>query len=176
MYGPMRWLSICALCVSALSACSDDPVPVICTASGICEESIPVTSANHTWNAIDYPDPPPVGGDHSPCWAQFGVHATELEDENWVHNLEHGGIVFLYRCPSGCDAEQVALEALVVGRRFAVVTPYSEMTANFAVVAWGRRLVLDVLDLEAFEAFYAAHADDAPESSSADPPASCFTP
>lgn len=160
----------------SLAACSVDPMPVICTASGVCEEAVAVTSARHTTAPIDYPDPPPAGGDHSPCWTNFGVHTTEVADENWVHNLEHGGVVFLYACPTGCAAEQSALEAMANGRPFAVVTPYAEMTAKFAVVAWGHRLVSNVLDLDAFEAFYTSHVDRAPESSSYNPPVACIGP
>jgi hypothetical protein len=98
------------------------------------------------------------------------VHATAVPDERFVHNLEHGGVDFLYNCPDGCAAEQAELEGLAGGRPFAVVVPYQEMTARFAVVAWGYRLVTDTLDLDAFEAFYDEHVDQGPEKFPLPPP------
>lgn len=165
-------LPACALV--ALVGCAEaaSPLPV-CTSAGVCEETIPSTSRQHVPGAIDYPDPPPTGGDHNACWTTFGVHTTEVLDENWVHNLEHGGVVFVYSCPGGCAAEAAMLESLVAGRPFAVVSSYSVMPAGFAAVSWEHRLVTPVLDLEAFIAFYDAHVDRAPESSSANPPIGC---
>src|SRR5262245_37498434 len=61
--------------------------PELCTTCDACEEELPVTSANHITGPIDYEDVPPAGGNHNPCWANWGVHAEVLPAENWVHNL-----------------------------------------------------------------------------------------
>lgn len=172
-----RWsyaVAVSAIAVGA-AGCVDDTLtePRVCTATGDCEEAVPLEPALHLTTPIDYPDPPPAGGPHNACWTTYGVHSTEVEDDNWVHNLEHGGVVFLYHCPSGCDAEVATLASLVTGRPFAVVSRYSPMPEGFAAVAWGHRLVTDTLDVDAFELFYATHVDEAPESTSAAPPASC---
>jgi len=155
------------------AACAEGSGPPICTATGECEESIHVSSSAHIDTGIVYPDPPPAGGPHASCWTTFGVHSTEVADDNWVHNQEHGGVVFLYHCPAGCDAEVATLTALVAGKSFAVLSSYSLMPERFAVTAWGHRLVTDTLDVDAFEAFYAAHVDHGPESSSGNPPSVC---
>src|SRR5262249_13053589 len=78
----------------SLSACSSDrkrPSGVVCTKCGDCEEDIPVdpNDAIHVPDAVDYPDPPPVGGPHNPCWTTWGVHTDVVPPERWVHNLEH---------------------------------------------------------------------------------------
>jgi hypothetical protein len=138
------------------------------------EELLPITSASHVDGDIEYSDSPPAGGDHNRCWATWGVHTEAVRDENWVHNLEHGGIVFLYNCPAGCDVERTELEGFAEGRTMMLVTPFSEMPKKFAAVAWGWRLVADCLDMEAFAAFYDAHVDNAPESIASNPSSGCL--
>jgi hypothetical protein len=164
-------------CGSSAAPGNPDAGAPICTASGDCEESQPVVAFDHVDTPIDYPDPPPTSGTHAPCWVAYGSYATEIPDERWVHNLEHGAVVYLYDCPTGCADDVAALEALIAGKPFAVLAPYSLLPEpGFAVVAWGHRLVTDAVDADAFEAFYAAHVDQARESTSADPPASCPAP
>ena len=175
--------------VLALAACGDDDdAPSrgrgpdanggdsglgICTDSGDCDESVEVGPPEHQQGSIDYPDPPPAGGMHNPCWGSFGVHEDPLPAENWVHNLEHGAVVYLYECPDDCDADVAKLRDLVEGRPFALLTPYSGLSTRFAVVAWGHRLESDELDLDAFAAFYDAYSDLGPESTTSGPPSGC---
>jgi hypothetical protein len=150
----------------------------ICTRCGGCEEDVPVTSAAHVSGNIVYPDPPPAGGPHNPCWATWGVHAEVVRPENWVHNLEHGGIVFLYDCPGDCPEEAADLAALTSAvqglKQFALMTPYPGLPKRFAVVSWGHRLESDCIDVKAALDFYREHANQAPESISANPDVSCL--
>jgi hypothetical protein len=145
----------------------------ICTRCGACEKNIRVSSAIHRSDPIDYTDPPPVGGDHNPCWTTFGLHANEVADERWVHNLEHGAVMFLYNCPEGCDAERDQLKQLLAGRKFGLVMPYAALPTRFGMVAWENRLLSDCFDESAFTAFYDAHVNRAPESSTSGPPSGC---
>lgn len=160
-----------------LVACTPPRSSQACDAcGGACvEDFIPARSADHVEGAIDYADNPPTGGDHSACWAQWGVHAEVMPPERWVHNLEHGGVVFLFDCPDGCETERQALAdhvaSLPPGR--ALLTGASGMPARFAAVAWEHRLLLDCLDLEALDAFFAARVGQGPEDLGAGPPDSC---
>lgn len=138
------------------------------------ESSFEVLDAVHVNGKMSYPDKPPVGGNHNPCWGKWGVHDKELGDRYWVHNLEHGGVAFLYNCPEGCPDEQAALEGLVEGRPLTVVTPYAALPTRFAVVAWGHRIVSDCLDLTLFERFYGDHVGHGPEAEAGDPPPECL--
>jgi Protein of unknown function (DUF3105) len=148
---------------AAAAACSEDgpkgTVP--------CEESRPVSTAGHVFGTIDYPDPPPTGGDHNPCWATWGVHTDVVPTEQWVHNLEHGGVVFLYQAGEGGSLrpdEEAALTALVGRLPRTLLTAYpGPLNGRFAVIAWGHRLVSECLDVDADERFYAEHFDHAPE-------------
>ena len=137
-------------------------------------EEIEPTSKEHVSYSIDYPDPPPTSGDHDPCWAEWGVHAEEVRDEQWVHNLEHGGVVFLYNCPDGCADEVATLTSLTEAHPGqALLTPYSEMSSSFAAVSWGWRMLTDCVEPDGFSDFFDAHVDQAPESETDDPSASC---
>jgi hypothetical protein len=131
-----------------------------CARSGECEEHIPVSSAAHAIGPIAYLDRPPVGGPHNGCWTTYGVHDKPVPPENWVHNLEHGGVVLLYNCDGGCDSDVGRMEGFVAEHERTVLTEYTEMDARFAIVAWEYRLLLDdALDLDAFDAFYKEHFD-----------------
>jgi len=138
-------------------------------------EQFALTSASHVEGGVDYPDLPPVGGDHEPCWAAYGVHTAELTDANWVHNLEHGAVVYLYNCPEGCAADVAVLESVAASALVdtTIVAPYSQMEAPFAAVSWGWRITLGCADESALLDFYNEHADQAPESTTAPPPSSC---
>jgi hypothetical protein len=97
-----------------------------------------------------------------------------VEDESWVHNLEHGGVVFLYNCPAGCADDVAELVELTEGYgNLAILAPYSLMSSRFAVVAWGHRMLMDCLDIAAMQAFFDADADQAPDSVRSGPPDSC---
>ena len=174
----------------ALVACADDGAPsrdagspwldggppstgdAMCSAPS--EQAVEVTSALHVPGEVAYADVPPAGGNHNGCWGKWGVHERELADERFVHNLEHGGIVFLYRCPEGCDEAVSTLREVVRTRDLALLTPYAALPTRFAVVAWGYRLISDCLDRAAFERFYDAHRDMGLESVPDDPPSSCL--
>ena len=94
--------------VSTVEACD--------SCGGVCQlDGTDAPSRNHTTDDLDYVLSPPMGGDHHPCWADWGIHGEELAPENWVHNLEHGGIVFLH-APDVPAADVEALTAFVESR------------------------------------------------------------
>jgi hypothetical protein len=147
----------------------------VCAAcDGACEEAVTVASAIHVTGTVAYDDPPPAGGPHDGCWGDYAVYDNPpLPVERWVHNLEHGAVVFVYHCPDGCDAEVAALTALAAGLDRTIVTPYFDMPEGFAAVSWGHRLVSSCLDIDAMQAFYDAHFDQALESVSSGAPSGC---
>jgi len=138
------------------------------------EQAVTVMGQLHVAGDIVYPDPPPAGGNHNACWGRWGVHDSELADERFVHNLEHGGVVFLHNCPDGCAAEVQALINIVLPRDLAIVTPYAALPTRFGVVSWGYRMLSDCFDRAAFERFYREHRDRGLESISSEPAASCL--
>jgi len=138
---------------------------------------IPTTNTPyHREGTIDYPDPPPVGGDHNPCWGEWKVYdaSAPLAVEHWVHNLEHGGIVYLYNCPDGCDAEVSELATFVKAHPQTLLTPYAAMPMRFAAISWGVRMTSECFNGEAFENFYTRFVGKGLEVITDGPPDSCL--
>jgi hypothetical protein len=67
------------------------------------------TVSNEGWlhyadnTPVQYGHNPPASGPHYVSWARYQRHTTVVPRPNWVHNLEHGGIVFLYRPDASTD-------------------------------------------------------------------------
>lgn len=142
---------------------------------GCVEESVVYATRRHIPGALEYRDLPPAGGDHDACWGTWGVQAVPLAERHWVHNMEHGGVVFLYNCPEGCPSALGQLEAWVssLGNR-AILTEYPELGSQFAAVSWGYRLMLDCFDPDALRDFYDRHVNQGPESVASGPPSGCM--
>lgn len=137
-------------------------------------EELSYGAALHTTSPIDYAEPPPAGGPHNPCWAPWGMSEQPIEDDNFVHNLEHGGIVFLWSC-EGCDSEVSLIEGIVEEKGiFTLATPYPDMDVPFAALSWGFRLTMSCLDTGELSSFYDAHVDAAPESLPSGPSPDCM--
>ena len=137
------------------------------------EQVLAVGGAGHINGPLDYPDKPPVGGNHNPCWAHWGVYERELATERWVHTLEHGGVVFLFRCDGDCSSEVAAMASIVNANPQAILTPYAALPTRFAVVAWGVRITADCFDKARFQRFYDEHVGRGPEQVASNPPSSC---
>ncbi len=107
---------------------------------------------------------PPSNGEHYPIWAAFKTYTTPVPRGFYVHDLEHGAVVLLYNCPSGCDAEVAQLQALIDARpndplcvapvnARMVLTPDPLIPTKFAASAWGYTLTADCVDPAAFTQF-----------------------
>lgn len=101
----------------------------------------------------------------------WGFTSAAIRPEAWVHNLEHGGVVVLYACPTGCASDLQSIHDLIstappepsFGEVKIIDAPYTVPGHRFAVIAWGWRLFLDTWDTPTARAFYQAHVDTAPE-------------
>ena len=126
---------------------------------------------------VTYQHQPPTSGSH---YSQAGIAPVAwqtigtLQPEVWVHNLEHGGVVVLYNCPSGCDDLQKQLTTYVnnivpaepqYGEYKVIMSPYSEGmgTHKVALLAWDRIEFLDGYDQANITTFYESHVDKGPE-------------
>lgn len=117
---------------------------------------------------------PPSSGAHYAGRAPYGLSTTPLDPGNWIHVLEHGGMVVLYKCGDQADCEAKGLELRTAvfdpakpgkfGDRKVTITPYQDMEAPYTAVAWGRILPLQTLDAAAMLAFYNRYLDRGPEN------------
>ncbi|MFV2063155.1 MAG: DUF3105 domain-containing protein [Chloroflexota bacterium] len=116
---------------------------------------------------------PPSSGLHYPSAASYSISAQPVPAGNWLHNLEHGGIVILYRC---ADQQECGEAASLVrgevssrasdgafGQVKIVGTPYQDMDTPWTAVAWRRTLPLEEFDAEQLLAFYERYVDRGPE-------------
>jgi hypothetical protein len=121
---------------------------------------------------IPYRNRPPSSGDHYDQPAGYGFFQREIPTGNWVHTLEHGGVVVLYRpdlCDQACQAQlqdtynSAPSSQLFPGTKKMLVVPYQDMDHAIAAVAWGWVDELDSFDKDRILAFYRAHVDRGPE-------------
>ena len=83
---------------------------------------------------------PPASGPHYPTWAAWGEHTGVVPRGNWVHNLEHGGIVLSYRCNDDCEPELQTLRDVLAARQqlriLLTKDPLLPGQERFAAIAW----------------------------------------
>ena len=118
-----------------------------------------------------YASCPPASGPHyneaggvAPLRPAFYDSGARIGPGNWVHNLEHGYVVALYRCPDGqCPSDDVLSElrqfvfngpttetATACGYQSKVLAArFDDMATPFAMVAWDHVLLLDTFDAQA---------------------------
>lgn len=105
-------------------------------------ESFSGLSRNHVETAVDYPQSPPVGGDHAPIWTNCGAYQQPVEPTQAVHSLEHGAVWIGYDPTLG--ASQVEkLTGLAETNSYVLLSPVEGVPSPVAVSAWGKQLQVD---------------------------------
>jgi len=125
---------------------------------------------------LTYSHRPPSSGMHYgtlPQPQEYRMYDTPLTPGRWVHMLEHGAIVVLYRqdlCDDACVQQlgqfyDSAPRSNLVGIRHLTITPYQDMDHAIAVVAWGYIDEMDQVDLNRIMADFKSKVDasSAPE-------------
>jgi hypothetical protein len=94
-----------------------------------------------------YNSGPPTSGSHLPYIAPWGIHTEPIPKELQVHNLEDGGVVVQYNCPTGCPDLVDKLKAIVQRyERQVLLAPYTGMKTRIALTAWTRLDAFDEFD------------------------------
>ena len=99
----------------------------------------------HVEGRVDYPQTPPVGGQHAPVWLTCGIYDQPVPNENAVHSLEHGAVWITYD-PQIPAAEVETLRGLVRGGSHRILSPYAGLPGPIVATAWGYQLQLDSAD------------------------------
>lgn len=120
-------------------------------------------------SAIQYKSYPPASGSHYPSPTTTGFYPNAVPEGTFVHNLEHGYIVILYK-PSLDAASQQQLKQAVqdfpkskFGTIKLVVAPYDKMDTPITALAWDWKMPLAAFDRDQLVQFYRAHIDRGPE-------------
>jgi hypothetical protein len=121
---------------------------------------------------IRYDYCPPASGEHfavipgvAPLPPAVYQPAQERVPGGWVHNLEHGFVAALYRCPSGqlgvgdCitreemaelqawfDQAPAPTNSSCAGK--VLVARFDQMSTDIALLAWDRALLFDQFELD----------------------------
>ena len=126
---------------------------------------------------LSYSHRPPSSGMHYgtlPQPQEYRMYDTPLTPGRWVHMLEHGAVVVLYRqdlCDSTCVQQLGAFydsapRSNTLGVRHLAITPYQDMDHAIAVVAWGYIDEMDQVDKDRIMADFKSKVDtsSAPEA------------
>ncbi len=166
-------LSVCGLSVAVACGGSEPQSYPPSAPVGPCnavEQQHPIEGQTHVdvCSHIDYQTRPPSSGDHYPIWAAYRSYPDAIPEGFWVHDLEHGAVVFSYNC-TNCADQIAAAQALIdaqpddplctpVGlhNRF-VMTPDPHLDVPFAASTWGWTLRADCFDAAAFGDFVKKH-------------------
>jgi hypothetical protein len=125
---------------------------------------------------IKYTYCPPASGKHyfasgvGPIPARVYGPTDNVVPDGWVHNLEHGGLVVLYR---GADVDVAALQALYAAippspvcgfppggqAPSPVIARFDQMAWPFAALVWDRVLPLQTLDQAAILDLYKRYGE-----------------
>jgi hypothetical protein len=126
---------------------------------------------------ITWSSNPPTSGAHWGIWAAWDRAYVQLPRGHWVHNLEHGGVVFAYRCDAGCPEVVEQLIEVVRGlptdplciapirhRALIVADPELPADGTIAAAAWGVHYLGSCVDSESLALFDDEHVARAPEN------------
>jgi hypothetical protein len=131
---------------------------------------------------VKYAFCPPASGNHynsagiaGPIPARLYTPSEKKVPQNWVHNLEHGALVLLYKCGGTADpcsaSGQTALGALLTDFPISpickippltlspVIARFDDMDFPYAALVWDEVLPLQTLDLAQVKAFFLQHAE-----------------
>jgi hypothetical protein len=118
-------------------------------------------------SVVEWDSDPPHSGPHYPTWETWDEHDTVVPRGNWVHNLEHGGIVLAYRCNDDCEPELDVLRDVLAQRPELriLLTPDPLLPGDdrFAAISWTWVYRFDAPDLDTLLCFADQHENHAPE-------------
>jgi hypothetical protein len=104
--------------------------------------------------SVDVPnsDLPPAFGAHLSAWQNCGIYDQPVGLGNALHSLEHGAVWLTYA--PDLPADQVkALQDIVRGRTYVLMSPYEQQTKPVVLTAWTVQLVIDSLPDDRIEKF-----------------------
>lgn len=147
----MNWNYPTRICVWGLiligASCQSTNMPTVFPG----ERGVPNEGQQHVdvGTTVSYLSNPPASGPHysatgiAPLPAGLYRESDGVRPEQWVHNLEHGYIVYLYACDAGCSDDFLnQLQALFdatpqssFGNTKLVIAPYAGLQPFMMAVA-----------------------------------------
>lgn len=153
-----------------VTACSDSesvdtPVPIGPTVPNVepaGTKSFSDLDRNHVDTPVDYPQTPPVGGNHSPAWQTCDFYDSVIPSERGVHSMEHGAVWITFS-PNLAPAEVEVLQALQAGGKEVLVSKYEGLPSPIVASAWGKQLEVQTAS-DPLLAQFVRYFDDGPQT------------
>jgi hypothetical protein len=147
-------------------------------AAGCALKDVKATSREHTTSLsehVKYSTNPPTSGKHYQVPAQDGIYGDPPQDEELVHGMEHGRVVFWVK-PTIPEDQRANIRALVEDDSYQMfLVPRSNMPYAVAATAWdadpapngtGKLMTCDQVNdqtYDALAAFRDEHRSQGPE-------------
>lgn len=167
---------------SATCSVSTKPVPAGATCKAWTSWRSPNTDHTHLRVGVEAIsagwEPFPASGNHWGAWAPWNKDYPKAIKRGFLlHNLEHGGLVFSYKCNAATDStecknEHDALASLVnsLGMGRVIITPDPTQPTKYAIRGWRWAYTSDCLDDGSAKAFARAHIRHGREDADGDVP------
>ena len=145
-------------------------------------QDVPDEGHNHVPDGtkVAYKHQPPSSGDHYSSKLgplPWSTYQQAVQPESFVHNLEHGGVVLVYKC-SGTECDDMYKQVQAASAKLPaklepmdpthgqqvkevkfLSTPYQNMSPKVALLAWDKEQDLTSVDTAAISAFYTTYGD-----------------
>lgn len=140
--------------------------------SGFVEAIHPSEGAGHSnlCDPLTYGTSPPSSGVHYPVWAAYKTYAQPVPWGFLVHAMEHGGMILVYDCPTGCPGEVAAAQAWIDslppdaqcggGRPRVILAPDPTLDCRWAAASWTWTLRGGAFDPAPFQRFFDRHYEN----------------
>jgi hypothetical protein len=92
--------------------------------------------------SYDFGGLPPMGGVHRPQWQNCGIYLEPVAGEYAIHSMEHGAVWITYH-PDLPAADVTALQDMVRGTSFIILSPYPDQSSEIALTTWDVQLAVD---------------------------------
>lgn len=119
---------------------------------------------------VTYNSNPPSSGPHCGSWGQYAIFsdANPLPRCNYIHNLEHGAVVLLYKCAGACPDVVAALTAVrntivdaqCPAAKRVIITPDPDIATLIAATAWQNTWASDCVNQDAMDSLAAFIRDN----------------
>ncbi len=122
-------------------------------------------TANHVvGGTVNYPQTPPVGGDHAGAWLNCAVYASSVQNENAIHSLEHGAVWVTYD-PTVITGEELTTLRKAIPKTYVILSPYQGLPSPIVASAWGVQLKVTLVNDPRIAAFISKYrgSKSAPE-------------
>lgn len=104
------------------------------------ERSYDVPSRKHVTTRVQYPQTPPVGGDHVSDVQRCGFYTGAIPAERGVHSMEHGAVWVTYR-PDLPKQDVAKLRELAQAQTRLLVSRWDDgLPAPVVASAWGHQI------------------------------------